>query len=101
MPTFTRHQAALIAEELHKLIAKDINKAIEEMCRKKTEEYLTAEEVAQMLKLSKHQIYQLKDQIGCVYVGKALRFLKSRVIYVVESGYGSNLSLNNKLSKNK
>ena len=50
------------------------------------DEFLTAEEVAEWLRMTRDWVYDHADELGGFRVGKYLRFLRSRIIERPERG---------------
>ena len=87
MPIMTRAQAKIIAEELYKLMRKDILFVVQETTIDENEEYLTSVEAAKMLGWSIGTLYNRKKDIGSyIKVGNQLRFPKTKLKRIIESG---------------
>lgn len=85
--TLTRNQAKMIAEELYKLIRKDVVSAATEVMQDETEEYLCVKDAARMLGWSVSNVYKHKDDLKCyVRLNGRLRFPKSQLHRVIQSG---------------
>ncbi len=80
----TRTEARLIAEELHKLLRKDIKSALAGMTAAETEEYLSAKQAASLLGWSVRTLYNRIEDIPHTKQGKHLRFRKSAIIAYLE-----------------
>lgn len=86
--TLTRNQAKMIAEELYKLIRKDVVNVAAETAHDETEEYLCPKEAARMLGWSVSNVYKRKDDLKCyVKIKGRLRFPKSQLHRVIQSGF--------------
>ena len=87
MPIMTRAQAKLIAEELYKLLKKDILEVSKQVTLDENEVYLTSVDAAKMLGWSVGTVYNRKNDIGgFIKVGNQLRFPKTRLRRIIESG---------------
>lgn len=63
--TFTRNHAKMVAEELYKLIRKEVVEASKEITKDDTEEFICLKDAARMLGISPGYLYKKKDKIGC------------------------------------
>lgn len=78
----TDRQCRLIAEELHKLMHKDIKLLVSQAVTKETDEWLTPEQVAGMLSMSIS--YVMHSDIPYTKVGHRRRYRKSDIIKLLE-----------------
>lgn len=75
--TFTRAQAKMIAEELYKMIHKDIKEVSKEVSVVETDEWICVKEAARYLDMSVSNLYKNKDLIGCyTKINGRLKFSK-------------------------
>lgn len=73
----TRSEARLIAEELHKLMRKDIKILVEQSITDETEEWLSTKQVAEMMGVSVSYVKQ--SDIPHTKVGRLNRYKKSDI----------------------
>ncbi len=73
----TRLEARLIAEELHKLIRNDIKNIVSQHVMDETEEWLTSQQVAEMMGVSVG--YVMHSDIPHTKVGRLNRYKKSDI----------------------
>lgn len=84
---FTRKEARMIAEELHKLIRGEVVDAAKDITKMENEEYLTAKDVARILGWHYLTVYKKKDDLGCyVRIKNRIFFPKSKFHQVLQSG---------------
>lgn len=84
---FTRKEAKMIAEELHKLIKGDVVDAAKDITKIETEEYLTPKDVSRILGWSPWTVRKKKDDLKCyVWVGGRIFFVKSQLHKMIQSG---------------
>jgi hypothetical protein len=76
----TRSDASLIAEELYKLISKNMKSYISDVVKKHTDEYLDAKEAASFVGLSVKTFRNRKDEFPHIKTGKKLMFSKNGLI---------------------
>lgn len=77
----TRNDARMIAEELAFILRNQLQETVRQVAKDNAEEYITADEVASIMNISKSCLYHThKDRIPCRKVGKRLMFKKSSVI---------------------
>lgn len=82
-----RSEAKMIAEELYKLIRKDVVEVAKDVTADETEEYLTVKEAAKILGWSTANVYRRKDDLKCyVRLNGSLRFPKSQLHRVIQTG---------------
>mgnify|MGYP000213115634 CR=1 FL=1 len=74
----TRSEARLIAEELHKLMRKDIKILVEQSITDETEEWLSTKQVAEMMGVSVSYVKQ--SDIPHTKVGRLNRYKKSDIV---------------------
>lgn len=83
-----RAQAKLIAEELFKLLRKDVVAVAREVGEEEFEEYVDAKEAAKILGWKVRNVYARKDDIGAyTKLGRNLRFPKSKLLQIMGSGF--------------
>lgn len=85
--TFTRNQAKMIAEELYKIIHKDLVTAAKEIVVEDTDEYINSVDAAKILNWSVGTLYNRKNDVGAfVKVGNRLMFSKRALRQRISSG---------------
>lgn len=79
--SISRNEARMIAEELHGLISGSINRAVERQVEFMNDEYISAEEVAEMLSCSVRSVYNHLDDLPHTTIpgGRKLVFSKNAV----------------------
>lgn len=83
----TRSQAKMIAEELHKLIRKDVVETVKEIVIEETDEFINSVEAAKILNWSMKTLYNRRDDVGSyVKVGNRLMFSKRALKQRISSG---------------
>ncbi len=75
-----RTDAKMIAEELYKLVRKELRTVAENLVIEDTDEFLTVDEAADFMRLSKSTLYKKRKVIPCVKVNGALRYSKNALI---------------------
>ena len=70
-----RTDAKMIAEELYKLVRKELRTVAED-----TDEFLTVDEAADFMRLSKSTLYKKRKVIPCVKINGSLRYSKNALI---------------------
>lgn len=76
----TRHECRIVAEELYKLLQKDIKSYISEAVGKPSDEYLNTEEASTMIGISVKTLRRRKDEFPHVKMGKRIMFSKNGII---------------------
>ena len=78
----TRNDARILAEELYKLIRKDVKLYVSQAVMKESDEWLTPEQVAGLLHMSKS--YVMHSDIPYTKIGCRRRYRKSDIIKLLE-----------------
>ena len=78
----TRSEAKILAEELYKLMKKDIKNLVSQAVEKETDEWLTAEQVADMIGVSIS--YVMHSDIPHSKIGRLNRYRKSDIVKLIE-----------------
>lgn len=78
----TRNDARILAEELYKLIRKDVKLYVSQAVMKESDEWLTPEQVAKQLNMSIS--YVMHSDIPYTKIGCRRRYRKSDIIKVLE-----------------
>lgn len=78
----TRNEMKILAEELYRLMKKDIKNIVSQAVTKETDEWLTPEQVAEMLSMSIS--YVMHSDIPYTKVGHRRRYRKSDIIELLE-----------------
>lgn len=78
----TRNEAKILAEELYKLMKKDIKNLVAQAVTEETDEWLTPEQAAGMLSMSIS--YVMHSDIPYTKVGHRRRYRKSDIIKILE-----------------
>lgn len=82
----TRNDARMIAEELAFVLRNQLKEVVKQVAKDNAEEYITAEEVADIMNISKSCLYHThRANIPCRKVGKRLMFKKSSVIEYINN----------------
>lgn len=85
--TITRNQAKMIAEELYKIIRKDVVSAAKDIVVEETDELINSNDAAKILNWSVGTLYNRKNDIGSfVKVGNRLMFSKRALMQRISSG---------------
>lgn len=83
----TRNQAKMIAEELYKIIRKEVVAAAKEITADETDVLLNSCDAAKLLNWSVGTLYNRKKDVGSyVKVGNRLMFSKRAIIQRINSG---------------
>jgi hypothetical protein len=80
----TRSEAKMIAEELHKIIRKDVKKTLSEIVAIEAEEYLDTKQAAAFLGWKVQTLYNRIEDIPHSKNGKKLIFTKSSLSQFLE-----------------
>ena len=75
-----RTDAKMIAEELYKLVRKELRTVAENLVIEDTDEFLTVDEAADFMRLSKSTLYKKRKVIPCVKIKGSLRYSKNALI---------------------
>ena len=75
-----RTDAKMIAEELYKLVRKELRTVAENLVIEDTDEFLTVDEAADFMRLSKSTLYKKRKVIPCVKIHGSLRYSKNALI---------------------
>jgi hypothetical protein len=78
----TRNEAKILAEELYKLMKKDIKNLVSQAVTEETDEWLTPEQAAGILSMSIS--YVMHSDIPYTKVGHRRRYRKSDIIKILE-----------------
>lgn len=89
-PRLTRADARLIAQELHLLLRKDIDRAVHAQIDKASDEYIGTAEAAAMLGCKPKTIYNHRDRLPHSKVGKYLRFSRNALHEMIRQGFSLN-----------
>ena len=73
-----RTDAKMIAEELYKLVRKELRTVAENLVIE--DEFLTVDEAADFMRLSKSTLYKKRKVIPCVKINGSLRYSKNALI---------------------
>ena len=76
----TRTDARMIAEELYKLMKKDIKSLVSEAVKMESDEYLNTSEVSKLMGVSISYVKQNISSIPHTKVGRLNKFRKSEII---------------------
>lgn len=81
----TRNDARMIAEELAKILRKDIKKMVTEYTSEANEEMIGMDEAAKFTGWSKSTLYKRIGNIPHLKAGRKIRFRKSSLLQYVET----------------
>ena len=76
----TRTEARKVAEELYKLIHKDVKNIVSQTVKEETEEWIGAKEAAKVLGWSVGTLYNRIEEIPHTKLNNRLRFKKSALL---------------------
>ena len=76
----TRTEARMVAEELYKLIHKDVKNIVSQTVKEETEEGIGAKEAAKVLGWSVGTLYNRIEEIPHTKLNNRLRFKKSALL---------------------
>lgn len=82
----SRSEARMIAQELHKLLRNDIDKAVTSQIEKETDRYIGVEEASAILGWSPSTIYKHTSELPCSRIGRRLRFSENGLREIVRRG---------------
>lgn len=82
----TRAEAKMVAQELHRLLHKDIEKAVHAHIEDVSDTYIGVQEAAEMLKLSPSTIYNNRARLPCSKVGGRLLFSTNALKEIIRTG---------------
>ncbi|MBD5280384.1 MAG: hypothetical protein HDS35_07565 [Bacteroides sp.] len=84
---FTRQHAKMIAEEMIKLLRKDVVGVMGQVVKEETTEFICTKEAALLLGVSVGRLYQTKDSYGCyTKVNGRIKFDKHLLIRRISEG---------------
>lgn len=78
----TRNEVKILAEELYRLMKKDIKTIVSQVVTEEADEWLTPEQVARMLSMSIS--YVMHSDIPYTKVGYRRRYRKSDIVKMLE-----------------
>ena len=78
----TRNEVKILAEEIYKLMKKDIKTIVSQVVTEEADEWLTPEQVARMLSMSIS--YVMHSDIPYTNVGCRRRYRKSDIVKMLE-----------------
>lgn len=79
-----RTEAKMVAEELYKLIHKDVKTIITKTVKEETEEWIITEEAAKILGWSVGTLYNRIEEIPHTKLNNRLRFKKSTLLQYLD-----------------
>ena len=78
----TRNEVKILAEEIYKLMKKDIKTIVSQVVTEEADEWLTPEQVARMLSMSIS--YVMHSDIPYTKVGCRRMYIKSYIVKMIE-----------------
>lgn len=90
--TLNEQTADLLAKAIVRNMRKELMKMAKDIATSQSEQFLTIEETAAFLSMSKSTLYKKKDDIGCyTKVGRKIMFSKSMLIKAINDGLLRNI----------